>query len=102
MAQHVTFARMKVLPGKLGDLTKLMEEGGEARRMGSAGWERTVVGKSKNDPDTVWIAVSWDTSERYYANAESPEQNEWFQKTRALLASDPEWFDCDVIQEQSA
>lgn len=102
MAQHATFFRMKVQPGKVDELTQLMEERAEASRLAGAGWEGTIAGRSKNDPDTVWVAVTWDTSDRYYANAESPEQNQWYQRMRALLESDPEWFDCDVIEEQRA
>lgn len=103
MAQHVTFFRMKVQPGKIDELKRLMdEEGSQARNLGSAGWEATVVGQTKDDPNTLWGAVTWDTSERYYANAEDPAQSEWYQKSRALLESDPEWFDCDVFEEQRA
>lgn len=103
MAQHVTFFRMKVQPGKADDLKRRMHDrAGENARQAALGWERTIAGQSKNDPNTFWVAVTWDTTERYMANADSPEQNSWFQETRALLASDPEWFDCDVVEEQSA
>lgn len=94
---------MKVQPGKVDEMKQLVRDrGAENRRQASAGWERTVVGQTKDDPNTLWVAVTWDTSERYYANAESPDQNEWYQKMRALLESDPEWFDCDVVEEQTA
>ena len=62
----------------------------------------SIAGRRKESPDEVWGCVTWDTSDRYYANAESPEQNEWYERMRGLLASDPEWFDCDVIEEQRA
>jgi len=100
MAQHVTFAKMKVLPGKLDELTKLMDE--NPARLAQTGWQGSVVGKSKDDPETLWLCVTWDTSERYYANAGNPDQNAMYEKMRALLAADPEWFDCDVVQEQHA
>lgn len=100
MAQHVTFFRMKVTPGKLDELVALMAD--EPANMASSGFEAAIMGKSKDDPNTVWAAVSWDTSERYYANAERPEQNAEYEKMRALLEADPEWFDCDVLQEIEA
>jgi hypothetical protein len=100
MAQHVTFWRMKVQPGKVDELKKLME--GEDDRVSGSGWEASVVGVSKNNPDEVWGCVTWDTSEPYYKNAESPEQNAVYERMRALMTSDPEWFDCDVIEEQRA
>jgi heme-degrading monooxygenase HmoA len=100
MAEHVTFFRMKVQPGKLDELIRLMSD--EPENSASAGFEAAIVGKSKDDPNTIWAAVSWDTSERYYANAQSPEQNAEYEKMRALLEADPEWFDCDVVQELQA
>lgn len=103
MAQHVTFFRMKVQPGKIDEMKQLVKDrGAENRRQSGAGWESTVAGQSKDDQNTLWVAVTWDTSERYKANAEDPKQNEWYEKMRALLESDPEWFDCDVIEEQRA
>jgi hypothetical protein len=102
MAQHVTFWRMKVLPGKVEELRQLMQSEGEAPRLGQNGWASSLVGKLKDNSDEVFGCVTWDTSERYYANAESPEQNAMYEKMRALLAADPEWFDCDVIEERRA
>jgi heme-degrading monooxygenase HmoA len=100
MAQHVTFFKMNVQPGKADDLIKLMS--GNAPAVGARGFERSIAGKSKDNPDEVWVAVTWDTSERYYANAESPEQNAQYEKMRALLTADPEWHDCDVLTEETA
>jgi heme-degrading monooxygenase HmoA len=100
MAQHVTFARMSVLPGKLDDFIAMMSEDSSA--MGAKGFERSIAGKSKDDPNEVWVAITWDTSERYYANADSPEQSADYERMRALLTADPEWHDCDVLSEDSA
>lgn len=101
MAEHVTFWRMKVLPGKVDELRALMAENGDDR-LKDRGWVASVAGRHKENPDEVWGCVTWDTSERYYANAESPEQNATYERMRALLAADPEWFDCNVIEEQRA
>ena len=101
MAEHVTFFRMKVQPGKLDELKALMS-GDEGQRLAGRGWKQTIVGSGKNDPNDVWVAVTWDTSDNYYANAGSPEQDAEYQKTRALLTSDPEWFDCDLLEDSRA
>lgn len=100
MAEHVTFFRMKVKPGKLDDMIKMMSE--EDDNLAAAGWRGTIAGRSKDDPNAMWVAVTWDTSERYYKNAESPEQTAVYERMRAFLDADPEWHDCDVVQEQSA
>jgi heme-degrading monooxygenase HmoA len=100
MAEHVTFFRMKVKPGKVDDLVAMMN--GEEPALAAKGWQSTIAGRSKDDANIVWICVTWDTSERYYKNAESPEQNASYERMRAFLESDPEWFDCDLVSEQSA
>jgi len=101
MAEHVTFWRMKVLPGRVDDLRAFMADDG-ADRLEDRGWVMSLAGRRKENADEVWGCVTWDTSERYYANADSPEQNAEYVKMRALLAEDPEWFDCDVIEDRRA
>ena len=32
----------------------------------------TVIGTRKDNPDEIWGMVTWDSSDRYYKNAESP------------------------------
>ena len=103
MAKHATVFSMQVKPGKLDDLMGLMgDERAEEMRLRAGGWESTVVGKSKDNPSEIWITVTWDNSENYMKNAQSPEQDAWFQKMRALLDADPAWHDCDVLSEQRA
>ena len=101
-AQHVSFWRMKVQPGKVDELRRVMSSQQDEGRLRERGWVASVVGTRKDNPDEVWGCVTWDTSDRYYKNAESPEQNEMFQKMRSLLGGDPEWFDCDVLEERRA
>jgi quinol monooxygenase YgiN len=102
MAKHVTFMKMKAKPGKVDDIRKLMNTEEDQERLKKAGFQYSVMGTSKNDPNTVWGAVTWDTSERYYKNAESPAQNADYEKMRSMLTEDPEWFDCDVVDEIGA
>jgi len=102
MGKHATFWKMQVKPGQLDALQALMTDPATEAGMKARGWQMDIVGVSKNNPNEVWGAVVWDTSERYYANAESPEQNAMYEKMRALLAADPEWFDCDLLSESRA
>lgn len=102
MGKHVTFWKMKVKPGQADALTAMMSDPAVEADMRSRGWEMDVTGVSKNDPNEIWGCVTWDTSERYYANAESSEQNAIYEKMRALLAEDPEWHDCDVLAVNQA
>lgn len=102
MAKHATFWKMNVKPGQMDALLAMMSDPGMEAEMKSRGWEMDITGVSKNNPNEFWGAVVWDTSERYYANADSPEQNAVYEKMRAMLTGDPEWFDCDVLSESRA
>jgi hypothetical protein len=99
-AKHVTFMKMKVKKGKLDELKKLMSNDDDMDRIKDAGFKRMVIGSRKDNETEVWGAVTWDNSENYYKNAQDPKQNAEFEKMRALLDADPEWFDCDVLDEQ--
>ena len=100
MAQHVTFYKMRVRPGKVNALRTLMDNWERERDVRPLGFVASVTGSRKGNPDEVWGTVLWDNTENYMKNANSPEQNAWYEQMRALLAADPEWFDCDVIQER--
>ena len=102
MAKHATVWRMQVQPGKVDELRKLMGSMEQQRRIQPMGWAETVIGSRKGNASEVWGVVLWDTSDNYYKNAESSEQNADYQKMRSLLAADPEWFDCDVLEERRA
>lgn len=102
MAKHVTFWKMKVKPGKLDDLKSVMTNAAEEARIKKSGWKMTIIGSRKDSPNETWGMVTWDTSENYYKNAESPDQDKDYQKMRQLMDADPEWFDCDLIEERHA
>jgi hypothetical protein len=102
MAKHVTFWRMKTQPGKIAEIQKIMSSAQDQQRVKAAGWEMTVIGARKDNPDEIWGMVTWDNSDNYKKNADSQEQNKDYEQMRALLAGEPEWFDCDLIEESRA
>lgn len=102
MAKHVTFWRMKTLPGKVGDIQKIMQSDDDIDRIKKSGWQMTIIGQRKDNPDEIWGMVTWDNSDNYYKNAQSPQQDADYQQMRALLATDPEWFDCDIVDQTTA
>jgi quinol monooxygenase YgiN len=101
-AKHVTFWKMKTKPGKIKEIMEIMGSPEDQTRIKARGWQATVVGTSKDNPDEVWGMVTWDNSENYKKNADSPDQDADFQKMRELLAAEPEWHDCDVVQDARA
>jgi hypothetical protein len=101
-AKHVTFWKMKTKPGKINDIIKIMGSTEDQARIKARGWQMTVVGTRKDNPDEIWGMVTWDNTDNYKKNADSPDQNADYEKMRELLAADPEWFDCDVVEESHA
>jgi hypothetical protein len=50
------------------------------------------------DPNVCYLAVLFDSKESYWANARSPQQDMRYREMRAMLSTDPEWHDGEVIQ----
>jgi quinol monooxygenase YgiN len=86
-----TIARMKVKKGALEELRK-METGRQADGvMGS------LVFQSDGEADELWMVAIFRDKESYFANADSPEQDEEYNRLRALLTADPEWHDGEIV-----
>ena len=50
-----------------------------------------------SDPQTYIMAVMFESKEAYWANAQSPEQNQRFMDLRAMLLEDPLWHDGEIV-----
>jgi quinol monooxygenase YgiN len=88
-----TIAKMRVKPGKEEELRETM--GVEGRD--TPGFVFAHVYRMDDDPQTLMLAVAFDSRESYRANAESPEQNAEYEAYRALLEEDPEWHDGEIL-----
>jgi quinol monooxygenase YgiN len=55
------------------------------------------VFQSDGNPGELYLVVTFESREAYWANANSPEQAERYQEMRALLSADPEWHDGEVV-----
>jgi quinol monooxygenase YgiN len=86
-----TVAKLKVKKGALEEIRK-MEEGRQPD-----GFVRTMVFQSDEDPDEFWLVAVFRDKDSYFANADSPEQDQEFRRLRAQLTADPEWHDGEVI-----
>ena len=98
---HVTTFRSKIQPGKRQALFDLMDKWEREHKAAATGFQRTVVVANNNDENDITTVVFWDTTENYNKNSDRPEQGAWFQEFRSLLASDPQWFDGNVIIDRS-
>jgi quinol monooxygenase YgiN len=83
---------VKIDPAKLEDLKAL------GRRIGVApGQIARYVYQMDANPGELFLVVVFESREAYWANAQSPEQNQRFQEMRALMSADPEWHDGEIV-----
>lgn len=87
-----TIARMRVQAGKEAELEQTM-----AGARDTPGFVFAHVYRMDSDPQELMLVVAFDSRESYRANAESPSQHEEYLAYRALLETDPEWHDGEII-----
>lgn len=92
-----TIARMKVKPGDEQAVRQLNEEWWRERRPRIKGAITGYVCKPVDGPADEYILFAvFDSKESYFANANDPDQDAWYQKMRSHLQSDPEWTDVEI------
>jgi len=87
-----TVAHMKVKPGEVEQLQKVIVSDERAD-----GEVAIYAYQLDADPNEIVIAVVFKDKKAYFDNADDPKTDEWFQKVRAHLESDPEWNDGEII-----
>ncbi len=90
-----TIARISPKPGMEQAVVATMEEWQRERRPRVKG----VVGSYlyRLDKGGLMMATVFESKETYVANANDPAQDQWYRKFRALLTTDPEWNDGEVV-----
>jgi heme-degrading monooxygenase HmoA len=89
-----TIAQMKIKPGTEEQFKKLADEQGASE---IPGFVFQHVYRSDSDPNEVFLAVGFENKDAYVANAKSPEQHVRYEQYRALMASEPEWHDGEIV-----
>lgn len=87
-------SRWRVKEGKQGELEALLQDLSRDRAPGSRALN---VYHSDADPREYWVAGVFESREAYTSNSATPEQTGRFQQLRALMESDPEWDDGEVV-----
>ena len=93
-----TVARWRVRDGQQTEFEQLVQEIGNERLPGS---RSVFVYRSDKDPQEYWVASQWESREAYTSNSNTPEQDARFRRLRALMESDPEWHDGEIVGSQS-
>jgi len=89
-----TVARMRLIPGKEAELSGLLREFDELKVPGAIA---EYLYRMDEDQNEYYMAVVFANKEHYMANADDPQQDARYQKLRALLESDPEWHDGEIV-----
>jgi quinol monooxygenase YgiN len=89
-----TVARFRVKPGMEGQIIEQFRIFETAKVPGAV----AVYGyRMDANPNEYYISVVFTSKEAYLANAQSPKQDERYRQMRALLESEPEWHDGEII-----
>ena len=91
-----TIARMRAKPGHEQGLLDVSREELAAHR--PSGFVSTLIYRSVDDPQELWMAVAFESEEAYRNNAASPEQDAWYRRMLEHLEGDPEWHDGEIVQ----
>ncbi|HYP41886.1 MAG TPA: antibiotic biosynthesis monooxygenase [Chloroflexia bacterium] len=89
-----TIARLRLKAGKEEEFTALGQSEDELHIPGHLG---EFIYRMDNDPNEYFMAVIFDSKESYHANANSPEQNSRYEQMVALMESEPEWHDGEIV-----
>ncbi len=87
-----TVAKVQVNPEKIEEIQTLSQEMGAA-----PGQIARYIYQMDANPNELFLIAVFESRAAYQANAASPEQHQRFLKMRALLNSDPEWHDGEII-----
>jgi quinol monooxygenase YgiN len=89
-----TVARMRAKSGAVEKLAEILR-GYEG--LGVPGYRGSYAYQMDDDPNTLYLAVIFESKEAYHANAESPEQDARYREMLALLEGPPEWHDGEIV-----
>jgi len=92
-----TVARMRIKPGHEQALMNMQNEWNETRGPAAKGAVAAYVFKSDRDAEEGTLVAIFRDRESYFANAQDPAQDAWYQEMRSHLQADPEWVDGEVI-----
>lgn len=94
-----TVARLQL---KAGMEAKVKEELARYPGLKIPGFVSTMLYRTDRNANDCYLAVAFKDKDSYHANARDPKQDERYQRLRALLASDPEWHDGEIVWSETA
>ena len=92
-----TMFRMKVKSGQEQKVIQLFQDWDRERKPKIKGVVGGLLLKPDNKPGEFVGAGVFVDKDAHLANANDPEQHQWFLKVRELLEADPEWEDGEFV-----
>ncbi len=89
-----TVAKLRVKSGHL-EAFKAWAEVAESRPV--PGFISTTIYQMDSDPQNLILVIQFTDRAAYQANAENPEQHQFFLQMMLHLEAEPEWNDGEVI-----
>lgn len=93
-----TVGTVKVKAGRGDDLRKIFQEWNRDFGPKVEGVVGSLIYKLDSDPNTWIMCGVFSSKALYQANADSPDQDAWYQRMRECLEADPEWADGEVLE----
>ena len=88
-----TVARLRPKEGQRQDLFDMMEDWNRTRAPQVKGVVGAYMMIPDNKPGEALMIAMFEDKEAYFANANDPEQDRWYQRFRERLEVDPVWED---------
>ncbi len=92
-----TIAKVRFKPQRLNDLRDLLDEWNRERRPAVEGVRDGYLMLPDAERGVAYLIAVFSERESYRRNAESPEQDAWYQRFRKVLDADPEWIDGEFV-----
>lgn len=92
-----TVAHLRPKPGQEQAVLDLFNEWNRDYKPQVKGAITSYAYRKEDDPGELIMVAVFEDKQSYLANADSPEQNEWYQKFRELLEVDPSWEDGEIV-----
>lgn len=92
-----TIGRMRAKPGQVQAIVDLMREWDEKMRPKVDGAIGGLLSRSDDDPDQLTMVAVFRDKKSYFANADNPEQDAWYQRVAKSFDGDPSWTDGEIV-----
>jgi quinol monooxygenase YgiN len=100
----IQIIKTQLKPGKDAELTALMDQLKAIEQPGS-GLIRSTAARAKNDPNTIYMIVTFESEEKARAREGDPRREEGLAVVRQHMAeifdAAPEFIDLEVVSEHT-